>query len=201
MRRLLALVGLLLAQPDAALAQASADFTLRPGDRVQVYHWRDETVRGEFPVEEDGNVVLPLLGRRAVTGNVWRVVADSLRAAYARELRAADLRITPMRRVYVVGFVKEPGVHFADPTLTLGAVLAMAGGASPEGDLARVRLVRAGRVVFDQLDMNAGLSDVAYESGDQIFVGRRGWFDRNSAFMVSAIVGLAGIVVTLLVAN
>jgi hypothetical protein len=77
----------------------------------------------------------------------------------------------------------------------------MAGGAAADGDLTRVRIVRNDVVLAERVGIDSPEAGQAAMSGDHIYVGRRGWFDRNSAFMVSAIVGLAGIVVTLLVAN
>jgi hypothetical protein len=35
------------------------------------------------------------------------------------------------------------------------------------------------------------------QSGDQILVGRRAWVDRNSTFLVSALLSLTSIAVTL----
>jgi protein involved in polysaccharide export with SLBB domain len=192
-----ALLALVLVAPPA-IGQGER-FTLRPGDVLTLSHWRDSLLRGDFPVETDGRVLLPVVGPRAVTSAPWDEVRDSLLAAFAAELRVADLSIIPKRRVYVLGFVESPGTALADPTTSFAGVIAMAQGASQEGDLTRIRIVRDGKVLADRVSIESEMMAQDVRSGDQIFVGRRGWFDRNSAFMVSAIVGLAGIVVTLLV--
>jgi len=196
----LVLLSAMLALPLSG-QRAASDMPLRAGDLVEVFHWRDAALRGAFPVEEDGSVVLPLLGRRAVTAAPWTTVRDSLAAAFARELRTADVRLIPRRRVFVLGFVENPGVQFTDPTISLAGAIALAGGAAADGDLTRLRVVRNDAVLLERVGIDSPLVGQAAMSGDQIFVGRRGWFDRNSAFMVSAIVGLAGIIVTLIVAN
>ncbi|MBX3172995.1 MAG: polysaccharide biosynthesis/export family protein [Gemmatimonadaceae bacterium] len=201
MRRLLLLALFAIGPALPAQAAASPEFALRPGDVLQLFHWRDSLLRGDFPIEVDGSVVLPLLGRRSVTGRPWSSVRDSLGAAYARELRAPDLRITPLRRVFVLGFVRQPGILLADPNTTIAGAIAMAGGASADGDLRRVRVRRDGAVLAERVSVESDLVRADVRSGDEVFVDRRGWFDRNSAFMVSAIVGLAGIVVTLIVAR
>ncbi len=184
-----------------AAQSSSPDVALRAGDVIEIYHWRDETMRGAFPVEEDGSVVLPLLGRRAVTGAPWSAIRDTLAAAYARELREGDIRLVPRRRVFVLGFVETPGVQFADPTVSIAGAIALAGGAAADGDLSRIRIMRNDAMLAERVAIDSPVVGQAAMSGDQIYVGRRGWFDRNSAFMVSAIVGLAGIIVTLLVAR
>lgn len=199
MIRLLALLLLSLALARPLHAQStSPDVALRAGDLIDLYHWRDSTLRGAFPVEEDGSVVLPLLGRRTVTSAPWSAVRDTIAAAYMRELREGDVRILPRRRVFVLGFVGTPGVQFADPTISIAGAIAMAGGAAADGDLTRVRIVRNDVELAKRVGIDSPLVGQAAMSGDQIYVGRRGWFDRNSAFMVSAMIGLAGIVVTLL---
>ena len=50
-----------------------------------------------------------------------------------------------MRRVQVLGEVTKPGVYLADPTVSLAGLVALAGGATPGGDLHRIRVVRAGQ--------------------------------------------------------
>lgn len=200
LRRALYLI-LLLASPLAAQSRVPGDFTLRPGDVLELFHWRDELLQGEFPVEADGQVALPILGRWQVTETRWPLLRDSLVAAYARELRAGDLRIIPKRRVFVLGFVRQPGIQLADPTTSIAAAIAMAGGAAQDGSLDRVRVLRDGAVIADKVGIESPLVAADLRSGDQIYVGRRSWFDRNSAFLVSAVVGLAGIAVTLIVSQ
>lgn len=197
------LTALLLAGPSLLQGQGTAagDFTLKPGDLIELFAWREPDFAAEYPVDERGRVTLPLVGTHSVTGAPWRVVRDSLLAAFARELRDGDVRLTPKRRVLVLGFVQKPGAYFADPTVNIAGAIALAEGVSSEGNARRIRVVRDGTVVLDRVSLESAdvLGDV--HSGDQIIVSRRGWFDRNSAFMVSAVVGLAGIVVTLIVST
>lgn len=193
---------LVISAPAVLASQsAPADFTLRAGDRIELRGLRDSTLRGWYAVDQSGHAVLPLLGRRDVGRTPWSVLHDSLYRDLLAELADSSLALTPYRRVYVLGFVQKPGLHFADPTTPLLGALALAEGASPEGSLERIRVVRDGRVLLDEVSVDDPriLGDV--QSGDQIFVNRRGWFDRNASFFVSGLVGLAGIVVTLIVAR
>jgi protein involved in polysaccharide export with SLBB domain len=202
--RVLALLLSLVAPPIGAQTTAPAAvpaFELRPGDVVEVFLWREQALSGEFLVDERGMVLLPVIGSRSVVGAPWTVVRDSLMAAYARELRDQSVRLTPKRRVFVLGFVQEPGAYLADPTVPIAGAIALAGGASAEGDLRRVRVMRDGAVFMDAVSLESPLALSDVRSGDQIYVERRGWFDRNSPFFVSAMVGLAGIIVTLIVAQ
>lgn len=188
------------AQGSAAAAPA-AGRPLAAGDAIEVFHWRDSLITGEYAVDERGRVLLPMIGTWTVTGTPWPALRDSLLAAYGRELREEAVRVTPKRRVLVLGFVQEPGAYLADPTVSLAGAVALAGGASAEGDLRRVRVLREGSVLVNRTSIESPQVAAPVQSGDQIFVDRRGWFDRNSPFFVSALVGLAGIVVTLIVSR
>ena len=203
-RALLVFGTLFLGAPLGALVGQSArpqSFTLRPGDVVELQLWREPTLSGQYVVDDRGQVTLPVIGVRGVTGGPWREVHDALIAAFVLELREQSVQLTPKRRVFVLGFVQSPGAYFADPTVPIAGAIALAGGASTEGDLRRVRVIREGAVFLDGVSLESPLALSDVQSGDQIYVERRGWFDRNSPFFVSALVSVAGIIVTLIVAR
>jgi protein involved in polysaccharide export with SLBB domain len=187
----LRLTGLLLCLMAAfaapAAAQASADVVLRPGDAIRISVWREQDLSGDFPVDETGHVILPMLGSVTVAGRTVAQVREELLAGYARQLRNPSITVVPMRRVNVLGEVIHPGIFTVDPTVALSDLLAMAGGAAPSGDPRRIRLVRDGQVLTERLEPGVALTSMDVRSGDQIFVGRRSWMDRNSAVVVSTI--------------
>jgi protein involved in polysaccharide export with SLBB domain len=112
-------------------------------------------------------------------------------------LRNASINITPLRRINVLGEVARPGLYPVDPTVSLAGVVALAGGATATGDIRRIRIVRDGTVLMERAGAAETLNTLELRSGDQIFVDRRGWFDRNSTFVVSALLSITSIVITL----
>ena len=203
MRQLLPFLLLVLAtNPGSALGQVAPgtpeSFSLGPGDLVRVRIWREPTLDGDFQVDEQARLTLPLLGTRSVVGLTWVDLRDSLLTAYRRELKAPSVTLTPLRRVYVLGEVNRPGVYLADPTMSLAGVVGLAGGASPIGDLRKVRVVRQGQTIIDQAAIDGQLIQADIRSDDQVFVGRRNWFDLNSTFVASAAISVASIIITLL---
>lgn len=201
--RLLPLLScLLLALPAAGHAQADSsrqlNFSLRPGDRVQLRVWQEKGLTGKFPVDEMGRVTLPMLGVVPVLGRPWPVLRDSLIAEYQRQLRNPSVSLTPLRRVQVLGEVTKPGQYFADPTLSLAGLIALAGGANQVGDLHRVRVVRDGRTIMKSASVENLLMQGTFESNDQIFVDRRPWLERNTQFVASTVLGMASIIVTII---
>lgn len=170
---------------------------LRPGDVVRVEIWREEGLSGDFHVDAQGKIVLPLLGEFLVEGRPWGEIREQLLDAYRRELRNPSIRLTPLRRVHILGEVRAPGLYAVDPTLSLLGAIALAGGADPQGDLKNLRLIRNGRVVLNRVPGETALGELDVRSGDEIFVGRRGWVERNSTFLVSALLSLTSIVVAI----
>ena len=192
----------LLALPSGLTAQAarptSEGFSRGPGDVVRVRIWREPTLDGDFQVDEAGRLTVPLLGTRLVTDVPWLELRDSLLTAYRRELKAPSVTLTPLRRVYVLGEVNRPGLYLADPTLSLAGIVALAGGASPIGDLGKLRVVRQGQTVVEHAAIEGQLVQVDVRSEDQVFVDRRNWFELNSTFVASAAISVASIVISLL---
>jgi protein involved in polysaccharide export with SLBB domain len=99
--------------------------------------------------------------------------------------------------VNVLGEVQKPGLYPVDPTVSLAGAVAMAGGTTALGDLHHIRVLREGQVLAAKVAYTRSLQDMDIRSGDQIFVERRGWFDRNSTFVVSALLSLTSIVIAL----
>lgn len=196
---LLSLLGSLFASAPAQLAApAPARFTLEPGDVVKVTVWREKDLNCECRVDEAGRLTLPLLGILTVTGIPWEDLRDSLLTHYARELRNPSVVVTPMRRVQVLGEVTKPGVYLADPTVSMAGLVALAGGATPGGDLHRIRVVRAGQTIVQSTSVESMLLDAGVHSNDQVFVDRRAWIERNGAFVASALISTASILVALI---
>ena len=177
-----------LAEAQAAPPAASEVITLLPGDWIKVTVWRQEDMTGEFQVDESGVATLPLLGPRKVTGIPMPELRRVLYEEYQKELRNPSVEIMPLRRVYVLGEVITPGIYNVDPTISLAGAIALAGGATEEGDSRRARVIRAGSVVRSGVPSEASLTTVDIRSGDQIFVGKRSWLVRNSDFFVNLLV-------------
>jgi protein involved in polysaccharide export with SLBB domain len=206
--RLLLAAAVLLA-PVAAAAQASpsADtvarrtepVSLQPGDVVRVEIWREKDLSGEFPVDVDGVVILPLIGEKRVTGVDVRVLRRQLEDDYRTLVRNPSITIIPLRRINVLGEVRQPGIFNVDPTVSLVGAVALAGGHTPEGNLRNVTVVREGQVIRSRPELGASLQDLNVRSGDEIYVGRRSWLDRNSATVLGATVSLVGSILTTLI--
>ena len=175
-----------------------ADVVLRPGDRVRLKVWREPDLSGEFEVDEDGIVVFPKVGRL----DVQKVSTDSLKALlvarYAESLRSPSVEVTVLRKLNVLGAVKNPGLYYVDPTTTVADALALAGGVTPTGKQNSFELLRDGKRLPVELSRDSRLADSPLQSGDQLRVPERGWVARNPAVVVSGVTAAALIVAALI---
>jgi polysaccharide export outer membrane protein len=160
---------------------------------VRLKIWREPDLSGDYAVDESGQVVFPKIGPLTVT----RISADSLKSllitTYATYLRNPSVEVTLLRRVNVLGAVRNPGLYQVDPTMTLVDVLAMAGGRTPDGQKDRVDLLRQGEPEPLHLRVESRVGD-AVHSGDQLIVPERSWTSRNSTALVAAVITSVAIV-------
>ena len=178
--------------------QDPEELRLMPGDILRVVVWREPDLSGDFQVDQDGTLVLPLLGKLLVTDRAWNIVKNDLMQDYLRDLRNPSIELTPFRNVYVLGEVNLPGRYNVHPTNdNLAGAVSLASGVTPDGDVTNMRVVRDGVIILDGIAGEQRLSELGIRSGDQLFIGRRGWLDRNSTFIASAVLSLTGIVVAI----
>lgn len=175
---------------------AAHALTLRPGDLIRLEIWREEDLSGEFLVNEMGFVTLPLIGAKDTNDLPIGELRNQLIAEYRIQLQNPSITVTPLRQVHVLGEVNQPGMYAIDPTVTLAGAIALAGGASSLGDLRKIRIVREGNVISSSVHAQATLDQIDMRSGDQIFVERRSWFERNTAFIITALISVTSLVVS-----
>ena len=187
----------LLAGPALAQSTPPPDGAgpLRPGDVVRLRIWREPDFSGEFTVDERGEAVLPRIGAVRVAGEDPDALRARIAAEYAKHLVSPSVEVVFLRRVQVLGAVRTPGLYPVDPTMSVADVLALAGGATVDGDARRVTLVRGGERI--PVRLSAGVPDAAtrLRSGDQLWVNERGWLSRNTGVVTAAVTGVVSLVI------
>lgn len=193
-----------LAVPAGAQGQeqpvaAAQTQTLRPGDIVRLRIWREPDMSGEFTVDEAGMVVFPRVGEYQVLDDTPETLAARLVADYRQYLVNPSIEVTVLRRVRIIGAVNNPGLFPVDPTVTVADALALAGGATLNGDPDKIRIIRDGVEIAVDIRANTRIADSPIRSGDQIYVPERSWVARNSGVVAAAITGTVSLIIALFI--
>ena len=197
---------LVTSAPPLLVAQdrgGSGTLRLGPGDQVRIEVAAELELllelSGDYDIDIDGSVLVPLVGLVDVDGRPFSEVAGEIRVGFARELVDATVRVIPLLRIAVLGEVREPGLFPVDPTMTLAEVIAVAGGLTDSADRDDVRVLgRDGTLVLTARESEAALA-VALSSGDRVIIGRRGWLSENGPLFIGAAASVVAAFLTTLI--
>jgi protein involved in polysaccharide export with SLBB domain len=151
---------------------------LRPGDQVEIRfesHPEFNDAGGAMPVRADGRISVPFLGDVQAAGltpvELDRRITEALSEELENHSVTVVVRSQPLRRVYVAGEVRLPGVIEMPGALSLGEAVLQAGGfdmrsAKPS----RVLIVRYVGGKRHQLVINMDFEQVADEANKE-FLG------------------------------
>lgn len=201
--KLLIVAAALAAAPYSLRAQgAGADrltpASLQPGDIVRLRIWREPDLSGDFSVDEVGVVTFPKLGPMRVASESAESLKSRLVGAYQEFLRNPSVDVILLRRVNILGAVKNPGLYSVDPTMTIADAVALAGGATPDGNRNRIELLRGGTRLDVKLSDQSRIADLPLRSGDQLFVPERSWISRSPAVVAASLSAAASLIIALL---
>ena len=190
--------------PIAGTAQPVAPVTTvvteppRPGDVVRVRIWREPDLSGDFAIEETGIVVLPRIGPVFAAAETAESLRAKVTAEYEEFLPHSSISVTLLRRVQILGAVRNPGLYPVDPTMTLSDALALAGGSTAQGKAQAVELIRGGERIATRLNVHTTIANSPLRSGDQIYVPERSWISRNAGVVSAALTATVSVVIALM---
>lgn len=112
-------------------------YRLGGGDQVRIITFGEDQLTGEFRVDDQGRIAVPLLGGVQAAG----LTPQLLEAAIAGDLRKRNLLRDPSvsvevlayRPVFVLGEVAKPGQYPYQPGMTVLTSVAIAGGFTYRG--------------------------------------------------------------------
>lgn len=180
----------------SAAAIRAGEARVQPGDRVVVKVFREAGLSDDVMVNARGDIVLAKVGTVHAASVTIEALEDTLRSRYGAFLRTPDVSITVLRRVVVNGEVRRPDIYFVDLSSTLRDVIARAGGITEVGNPKSVAIIREG-VSIPAPRWQEDISRAAdLQSGDQVFVGMRSWFERNAFAIASTGVLVASFILS-----
>jgi protein involved in polysaccharide export with SLBB domain len=154
---------------------AKAPWPLGPGDRLRIIVFEQNPLGGEFVVDQDGAVSLPLLGRVKVaglaTGEAERLIADRLAGGIIKNPKV-NVDVLRYRPVYVYGEVTRPGAYEFAGNPTVISAVTLAGGYTYRAQTDGLSIIRYGDPERRRWAVN---ETTPIGPGDVIFVPER-WF-------------------------
>lgn len=116
---------------DPVPAKDGESYKLGAGDRLKVTVFGEDSLSGEFEIDGQGAVALPLIGNVSAGGNdvraVEQVVANKLKDGYLVNPRVS-IEVLNFRPFFILGEVKNPGSYPYVNGLTVLNAVALAGG-------------------------------------------------------------------------
>lgn len=133
--------------PGPSHADNALQYQLGPGDRIVVTVFGHEDLSGEFELDGQGRIALPLIGEVALSRQTLRqaeqLVVASLKPDYLVNPRVS-IQVTNYRPFYILGEVNRPGSYPYVNGLTVVQAVAIAGGYTYRARETRVNVQRAG---------------------------------------------------------
>lgn len=116
-------------------AHSSATFTLSAGDRVRITVFGDESLSGEYDIDGNGNITMPLIGEMAVGGHsvtdLQTQIIERLNAGQYLVNPRVSIEVISLRPFYIRGEVRLPGSYPTFPDFDVFKAIATAGGLTP----------------------------------------------------------------------
>ena len=102
----------------AIKAEANEPMKLQSGDKIRVTVFGEEKLSGEFDIDPNGFVSLPLAGTMKAAGlakiDLEKAVAEKLKANFLKSPRVT-VDVASYRPFYVLGEVQRPGDPLLQP--------------------------------------------------------------------------------------
>jgi protein involved in polysaccharide export with SLBB domain len=199
-KQILLSLALLATVTGTGAAQQPASDALRPGDSIRLHlvvpgeGEPGQGYSGDYMIDETGSLSLPLIEPLQATSMSAQDLRARIIQQYQSLFRNQAIQVTALRRVSVLGAVRNPGLYHVDPTMRIGDVIATAGGVTTDGRPNEVRIIRDGQEITTELTPESVVPQ-ELRSGDQIIIPERSWVARNFPWLV----GLGMTVTALLV--
>ena len=174
MRHFLAyLLTVFLCGAPVSIVVADDGYRLAPGDQVKVVIFGHEDLSGEYKVDSEGLLSMPLIKSVQATGltvqEIEQTITSRLKPDYLKNPRVGVV-VLEFRPFYILGEVKNPGSYPYSSNMTVMSAVALAGGYTYRARKNRVVIVRASDPEKKQVPTD---QNTAVRPGDIIEVPER----------------------------
>jgi polysaccharide export outer membrane protein len=151
----------------------SGSYVLGSNDKVRVKVYGEQDITGEYEVDGNGNVSIPLAGRIRAAGLTTKQLEGAIRSALSKGLvkdPRVNVDVSAYRPYYILGEVRNSGEYPYKLGLTVMDAVAAAGGFTYRANEHKVYLRRAGVGTEEEYPLDA---PVLVFPGDNIRIPER----------------------------
>jgi polysaccharide export outer membrane protein len=156
-----------------APAAPAGSYVLGPNDRIRLKVYGEADITGEYEIDSNGNVSVPLAGHLKAAGLTTRQLERSITSALSKGIvrdPRVNVEIALYRPYYILGEVKKSGEYPYRLGLTVMDAIASAGGFTYRANENKVYLRRSGGGVEEIYALDA---PVPVFPGDNIRIPER----------------------------
>jgi len=169
-------------EAQAEVAVDGDQYVIGPEDILYIHVWKEEALTRTVPVRMDGKISLPLIQEIKAAGltplQLKEVVMRKLKEFIENPIVSVTVVEVNSYKVYVIGQVRNPGVHRLRSETTVTQIIVIAGGFTEWANQKKILVVRKEngrekrmkvnyRKIMGGNDMG---SDVILKAGDTIII-------------------------------
>jgi polysaccharide export outer membrane protein len=131
--------------PGTAQAADLAAYKLGVGDKVRVTVFGEKDLSGDFDVNDQGEVTLPLIGSVRIAGKTVSDAETFITNAYGKNYLVnphINVQVMNYRPFFILGEVKNPGSYPFINGMTVVNAVALAGGYTPRANTRGIEVKR-----------------------------------------------------------
>jgi len=166
-------VGLIVVATGLACAADLKGYTLGAGDKLRITVYNEPDLSGEFEVNGEGYVSVPLIGQIKVLGQTTSEVQTLLTQKYGKDYLvnpSVSIEVTNYRPFFIIGEVNHPGGYPYVNGMTIINAVALAGGYTPRANHDRIKVKHGSETSAQEQEVK---EDSAVLPGDVIEVPER----------------------------
>ena len=166
-------MALVLLAVGTAPAEDAKAYTLGAGDRLRITVYNEPDLSGEYEVNGQGLVSVPLVGQVKVIGMTTAEAQALLTQKYGKDYLvnpSVTIEVLNYRPFFIIGEVNHPGSYPYQNGMTVINAVALAGGYTPRANHGGIKIKHSNQTTAQEQDAK---EDTVVLPGDVIEVAER----------------------------
>jgi len=171
----------------------SQDYRYKKGDYLDVFVYDSPELCGEFRINPDGNIRIPLIGKIYVLDKTEKELDVALRSAISVFIKNPYVTVYPKFTVSVIGYVNSPGVFKITGSERIIEMIAQARGFSPEAS-GKITVYRNEKQInISKKNIVSSNSELGIIEPGDVIVAKRKRFTRNDYSIILSTISVIAV--------